>query len=88
MNIRFCFGFRYSDFGFGSAQTGLECGSCLADKLELGIDMASLLDSFRVLDLTDEKGFFCGKILADLGADVVKIEKPGGDPATTNRTSL
>lgn len=43
--------------------------------------MASLLDSFRVLDLTDEKGFFCGKILADLGADVLKVEKPGGDPA-------
>jgi len=43
--------------------------------------MASLLESFRVLDLTDEKGFFCGKILADLGADVIKVEKPGGDPA-------
>ncbi|MBP1742691.1 MAG: CoA transferase [Deltaproteobacteria bacterium] len=43
--------------------------------------MASLLESFRVLDLTDHKGFFCGKILADLGADVVKVEKPGGDPA-------
>ena len=45
------------------------------------IRMASLLESFRVLDLTDDKGFFCGKILGDLGADVIKIEKPGGDPA-------
>jgi len=43
--------------------------------------MAGLLESFRVLDLTDHKGFFCGKILADLGADVIKVEKPGGDPA-------
>lgn len=43
--------------------------------------MKPLLDSFRVLDLTDHKGFFCGKILGDLGADVIKIEKPGGDPA-------
>lgn len=40
-----------------------------------------LLSPFRVLDLADELGFLCGKILGDLGADVVKIERPGGDPA-------
>ena len=39
------------------------------------------LSPYRALDLTDEKGFLCGKILADLGADVIKIEKPRGDPA-------
>ena len=33
----------------------------------------------RVLELADEKGQFCGKLLADLGADVIKIEPPGGD---------
>jgi crotonobetainyl-CoA:carnitine CoA-transferase CaiB-like acyl-CoA transferase len=38
-----------------------------------------ILEPFRVLDLTDEKGFLCGKILADMGADVIKLEKPGGD---------
>ena len=37
-----------------------------------------MLSDCRVLDLTDDKGFLCGKILADLGADVIKIEKPGG----------
>src|SRR6185369_1823374 len=40
-----------------------------------------LLSPFRVLDLSDELGFLCGKILGDLGADVIKIERPGGDPA-------
>jgi len=40
-----------------------------------------LLSPYRVLDLTDEKGLLCGKLLGDLGADVIKIEKPGGDPA-------
>jgi len=41
----------------------------------------SLLSGFRALDLTDEKGFVCGKILAAIGIDVIKIEKPGGDLA-------
>lgn len=40
-----------------------------------------LLSPYRVLDLTDELGFLCGKILGDLGADVIKVERPGGDPA-------
>ncbi len=37
------------------------------------------LKKYRVLDLTDEKGYLCGKILGDLGADVIKVEPPGGD---------
>ncbi|NQT72380.1 MAG: CoA transferase [Chloroflexi bacterium] len=41
----------------------------------------SLLEGCRILDLTDEKGIFAGKVLGDFGADVIKIEKPGGDPA-------
>ena len=40
-----------------------------------------LLGPYRVLDLTDERGLLCGKILADLGADVVQVEPPGGSPA-------
>ena len=35
--------------------------------------------SLRVLDLTNERGMLCGRILADLGAEVVKVERPGGD---------
>jgi len=37
------------------------------------------LEGFRALDLTDERGFLCGRILADLGVDVIKVEPPGGD---------
>jgi crotonobetainyl-CoA:carnitine CoA-transferase CaiB-like acyl-CoA transferase len=40
-----------------------------------------LLSPYRALDLTDEKGFFCGRILGDFGVDVIKIEPPGGDPS-------
>jgi len=39
-----------------------------------------MLSHCQALDLTDDKGYLCGKILADLGADVIKIERPGGDP--------
>ncbi len=39
-----------------------------------------MLSDFRVLDLTDERGFLAGKILGDMGADVIKVEAPGGDP--------
>jgi len=39
-----------------------------------------MLSGVRVLDLCDASGFLAGKILGDLGADVVKLEAPGGDP--------
>ncbi|MDP6606256.1 MAG: CoA transferase [Dehalococcoidia bacterium] len=38
------------------------------------------LDGIRVIEWTDEKGTYAGKLLADAGADVVKIESPSGDP--------
>jgi benzylsuccinate CoA-transferase BbsE subunit len=38
-----------------------------------------VLSGIRILELADERGFLAGKILGDLGADVVKVEPPGGD---------
>ena len=38
----------------------------------------SMLGPYRVLDLTEGGCMVGGKILADLGADVIKIEPPGG----------
>ena len=41
----------------------------------------ALLNGFRALDLCDEKGFTAGKILGSMGVDVIKVERPGGDPS-------
>ncbi len=40
-----------------------------------------MLPPLRVLDVADGWGAHCGRILADLGADVVKVEPPTGDSA-------
>ena len=37
------------------------------------------LRGMRVLELADASGVYCGKLLAEMGADVIKIERPGGD---------
>jgi crotonobetainyl-CoA:carnitine CoA-transferase CaiB-like acyl-CoA transferase len=44
-------------------------------------DGSPLLSGHRVLDVAGPLGFHCTKLLADMGADVVKVEPPGGDPA-------
>ena len=40
-----------------------------------------MLSPYRVLDLTDSRAALGPLILAGLGADVIKVEPPGGDPS-------
>ncbi|MFQ5380792.1 MAG: CaiB/BaiF CoA transferase family protein [Dehalococcoidia bacterium] len=39
------------------------------------------LSGYRVLDLTGSRGQLCGRLLCELGADVIKVEPRVGDPA-------
>ncbi len=41
------------------------------------------LDGLRVLDVTGAVGSYCGKLFADLGADVILVEPPGGASTRT-----
>ena len=43
------------------------------------VNNKGMLSAYRVLDLTNENGYLCGKMLGDMGADVIKIENPRGD---------
>ena len=40
----------------------------------------AFLEGYRALDLTGLSGQLCGRVLAGLGMEVIKIEPPGGDP--------
>jgi len=42
---------------------------------------AGYLAPYKVLDLTDHRGLLAGHMLAQLGAEVIQVEPPGGSPA-------
>ncbi len=49
-------------------------------KTDIPASDEGMLSPFRVLDLTEGGCVLGGKVLGDLGADVIKIEPPGGSP--------
>jgi crotonobetainyl-CoA:carnitine CoA-transferase CaiB-like acyl-CoA transferase len=52
------------------------------------VDTEGLLASLRVLDLSGDDGDPATRLLADLGADVLKVEPPGGSPSRTELPTL
>jgi crotonobetainyl-CoA:carnitine CoA-transferase CaiB-like acyl-CoA transferase len=52
------------------------------------VDTEGLLASLRVLDLSGDDGDPVTRLLADLGADVLKVEPPGGSPSRTELPTL
>ena len=58
-----------------------EQAACLSPRCRApGAPTQRALSGVRVLDLTDERAIYGTKLLADLGADVVRPEPPTGDP--------
>ena len=41
--------------------------------------MTSVLDDVRILEVGGDLGGWCGKLLADMGATVIKLEPPEGE---------
>ncbi len=46
-------------------------------------DAAGVLDGVRVIELADERAEYAGLLLAGMGAEVIKVEPPGGSPTRT-----
>jgi len=51
-------------------------------------DAPGPLDGIRVIDLAGESGLFAGRLLGELGADVIRVEPPEGDGSRRRRPFL
>ena len=58
------------------------------EKEETMTETAPPLDGIRIVDLSDEAGAFAARQLAELGADVIRVEPPGGGPNRRRRPLL
>ncbi|HEY7493027.1 MAG TPA: CoA transferase [Candidatus Tectomicrobia bacterium] len=47
-------------------------------------EMPGMLAGLRILDLTTGGALLCGRLLADLGADVIVVEPPNGNPTRSH----
>ncbi|MCP5091489.1 MAG: CoA transferase, partial [Gammaproteobacteria bacterium] len=62
----------------GPSKAGLARKHPISGPKRSGVAISALTGR-RVLEIADDKGAYCGKLLADMGAEVIKVEPPGGD---------
>lgn len=62
----------------GDHQAGDEPGVTVSPLCSWGGTREWIVPTCKVLDLADESGAFCSRILADMGMDVVKFELRSG----------
>src|SRR5688500_15051762 len=78
---------RCAPMGRSPMRPSPACGHTPDGTHDDGRALMGFLDGYRVLDLTDARGLLAGRLLADLGADVVAAEPTTGSPAR-HRTAV